>query len=157
MTAIEVAAVQMKSPITDLFGEEIETGTEPQTLFSEEGVDAFYLEIPRIMLDDLAQSIRGMRREIKQGSGTKVNRPTQAKKEFFRNVEWIFELYHSPTPVTFDVVCSIAEIDPDVIRGCIAREFEVQIRQFFAAYAAVQPVDAARVARMLHPYLSLAH
>jgi hypothetical protein len=142
---------------TDLFGEitSIEVGeTIP---FSDEGVDAFFMEIPRIMLDDLAQSVRGMRREIRQGAEAKVNRPTQVKKDFFGDVAWIFELNKSPTPVTFDTVCSIAQLDAEAIRGLIAKEFSAQIRQFFAAYAAVEPADAARVARMLHSYINLAH
>lgn len=143
--------------VIDLFGETVKTEIEEAIHFTDEGVDAFFMEIPRIMLDDLAHSIRGMRRELKKGAESKVNIPTQVKKDFFCNVEWIFELYKSPTPVTFDTVCSIAQLDADVIRGLIAKEFGAQIRQFFAAYAAVEPTDAARVARMLHSYINLAH
>ena len=98
-----------------------------------------------------------MRREINRADPQKSNSPTLVKKEFFANVEWVFDLYHSRTPVDFDTVCNIAGLDPDVIRGCIAKEFQQQIRQFFAAYAVAEPVDAARVARMLHPYINLAH
>jgi hypothetical protein len=154
---MQATVEQQFAKVTDLFGETVKTEIEEAIHFSDEGVDAFFMEIPRIMLDDLAQSVRGMRREIKKGVESKVNIPTQVKKDFFGNVEWIFELYKSPTPVTFDTVCSIAQLDADVIRGLIAKEFSGQIRQFFAAYAAVEPADAARVARMLHSYINLAH
>ena len=127
--------------------------------FTDNEAELVLEDAPGILLGEVGDCIKAMRAEKNQFIPMEVinSRLSAAKKRFFRNVDWMFDLSERPAALPFDTACDLCEIDSDVIRCRVSSEFGNEIRQFYAAYAAVNANDAIRVARKLRLFVDLSH
>jgi hypothetical protein len=141
---------------TGLFGgdEEAIKHNEEKIPFTLDEVNAVLEDAPRVLLEELNDSIQAILNEIKKAGDT--HRLTESKKRFWLNLEWVFELSESPAVLPFDVACGVEGLNSELIRNRISMGFGPQIREFLKAYASAQPLDQARVKRKLNRYICVA-
>lgn len=127
--------------------------------FTDNEAELFLEDAPGILLGEVGDCIKALRSEkaFSKALTSAPMRMSDAKKRFFRNVDWMFDLSERPAALPFDTACDLCEIDSDVIRCRVSSEFGDEIRQFYAAYAAVNANDAIRVARKLRLFVDLSH
>lgn len=138
---------------TGLFGEDelvIQVEKKP---FTVDEVNAVLQDAPRVLLDELTDSLQAIRRDDQQTDNPQ--NLSKAKKRFWLNIEWVYELSETPAVLPFDIACGVEGVDSEHIRNRISMGFGQQIREFVKAYASAQPLDVARVKRKLSRYITI--
>ena len=148
----------MKMPVQEgLFGEsEVITDKQKKIEFSLDEVEKILEDAPRVMLDELADSLKSLRQAVHAQSGEKHELST-AKRRFWLNIEWVYELSETPAVLPFDLACGLEGVDSETLRNRISSAFADQIREFVSAYACAQPLDVGRVQRKLNRYINVAN
>lgn len=135
-----------------LFGDDVtvEIGRTP---FTDEEVEEILADAPASMLTELQDSLIAMKKEVIRGD--KEHAVTDAKKRFWLNLEWVYELSATPAVLSFDTACAHEGVDSDLIRSRISTGFAAQIREFIGAYASYDQTDAKRVANKLRRFINI--
>ena len=148
----------MQTPAVDLFGEVVEQKefAQKNEPFSLEAVDAFiHGDLFDALFDELVECLECVREErLHAKTQTKI---TFAKQRLWENFMWVFELHQLRPGLPFSITCQALGVDQETICSGLSVEFGAELREFYAAYANVQPVDAIRIARLLRQYVDLSH
>lgn len=166
---------------TDLFGQEM-----APTRFTHDEVDHILDIVPGEFLNDINGCLAALRKEnewhsVRHASGEQASSQsdnagfdfgleftpsnqkgfTDAKKEFFLCVDWVFDLAETPAALPFEQACLHEAMDPEFIRMNIAKAFSKEIREFFFAYVDFCEKhlfnDHLRVKRKLREYILIEH
>jgi hypothetical protein len=138
---------------TGLFGDDQAVIQDEKKPFTDDEVNVVLQDVPRVLLDELTDSLQAIRKD-----GQHTDNPqnlTMAKKRFWLNIEWVYELSETPAVLPFDIACDVEGVDAEQIRNRISMAFGQQIREFLKAYASAQPLDTDRVKRKLSRYITI--
>ena len=137
----------------DLFGNQVTAlpNLEEKKPFLDEEVAFMADELVDKSLQQFTDCLTSMRKE--QGkNGTAI---TATRALFWVHLAWLYNLFASEAPLSFDSLCALRAINGDIIRARVSHEFAAEIRCFFAAYQSKEPMDAKRVALKLREYIDV--
>ena len=139
----------------DLFGNLVEE-TQAARGFTDDEIQTVISDAPKILLDELSDCLAATRK-ARLLAADRRHEMTEAKKRFWLNLAWVYELGETACAMPFDLACALEGVDSEAIRNRMSTHFSEEIREFFAAYSSARPLDAARVARKFNPYISVGH
>lgn len=140
----------------DLFGQDIQVyrgNPLHNHAFSDEESDKIIDEVifEGHLLKQMAEALTKLRR-MKPGD---VNIGI-ARREAWSELFWVYDLWHSPAMVPFDLACDISEADSELIRAAISHEFADEIRILFEAVVSKFPEERTHLIKKLSRYLDMA-
>lgn len=138
----------------DLFGQDLEIYRGQQVAnvtFSTDESDKITddLIFDGLLLKQMAESLKKLK-SMKNKQGINV-----ARREAWDELMWVFDLWHTPALVPFDLACGVVGAKSDLIRCAVSHEFADEIRLMFKTITAKMPDERQRLISKLHGFIDL--